>query len=149
MLTIALAAAAAAAPLSFTATPATVAPGASLTVNYAAKAHPAKLVLRLDGKQVRTVRVRKTRGRTTVALPRDITPGAHRLTACVKKTCRSRTFRVTRAAPSRVPAVASSSVAQPASASDPDAPAPAPAPAGTPAPQPAPTPPPPAAKIDF
>src|SRR3954447_538519 len=78
---------AAAAPLKLSATPTTIKPGGSVLVKYVVKRRPAKLVLRLDGKLARTVRVRKeARGRTTVTVPRNAAPGAHRLTACVKRT---------------------------------------------------------------
>src|SRR3954454_16652231 len=67
---------AAAAPLKLSATPTTIKPGGSVLVKYVVKRRPAKLVLRLDGKRARTVRVRKeARGRTTVTVPPNAAPG--------------------------------------------------------------------------
>jgi hypothetical protein len=124
--------AAAAAPLKLSAKPTRVEPGESIVVKYAVKRHPAKLVLRLDGKRLRTVRVAKARGRATVTLPRRLAPGAHRLTACIKQVCRSQTLRVRRAAPAPPPA---------------ESPSPAPPAPQLPAPEPTPAPPP--AMNDF
>src|SRR6185503_11356961 len=81
-----------AAPLKVSAAPVSVEPGGSVVVRYAVKRRPAKLVLRLDGKRLRTVAVRKARGRMTVTLQRGIAPGKHRLTVCLGKACRSLTL---------------------------------------------------------
>src|SRR3954471_14882786 len=90
---------AAASPLSLSATPTTVAPGGSIVVKYRVKHRPATLVLRLDGKKLHATRVRKARGRTTVKLPRGVAAGPHRLTACVKRACRSVRLKVARSGP--------------------------------------------------
>src|SRR5919107_1270939 len=118
------------APLKVSATPTRLAAGESLKVKYVVGRRPTKLVIRLDRKRLRTVRVRKARGRVSLTLPRSVAPGTHRLTVCVGKTCRSVRLKVTAA---KAPAAPPQS----------PAPAPAPAPAPQPAPQPAPAP------VDF
>lgn len=129
--------AAAAAPLRISASPVAVVPGGSIKVRYAVKRHPAKLVLRLDRKRVKTVRVRRARGRTTIALPRDMAPGGHRLTGCVKRACRSLTLRVGPRAPAGGPGP-SPSPASPAAPTRGRGQGPAPGPAPGPKPLPPP-----------
>lgn len=85
-----------AAPLTVSATPSAVAPGDSVVVRYAVKRTPARLAVLLDGRHLATARVRQARGRTAVTVPRDASPGAHRLTACVAKACRSVALSVAR-----------------------------------------------------
>jgi hypothetical protein len=89
--------------LRVSATPATTAPGGSVQVQYAVKSLPAALALRLDDHQLKKVRVRTARGRTSVALPTDIAPGPHQLTACVKRACRSLTVTVVPQGPPSTP----------------------------------------------
>jgi hypothetical protein len=86
--------ASAAAPLKLSATPTTTEAGRPVLVKYSVKRPPAKLVLRLDGKTLKTLKVRKGRGRVTVNLPRSLAPGSHRLSACVKRTCKSVSLKV-------------------------------------------------------
>lgn len=92
------AASAAAAPLKMSATPTTVVPGDPVVVQYSVGRHPAKLVLLFDGRQLKTVTVRRSRGRATLTVPGNAAAGPHRLTACVKRACRSLSLRVGRRA---------------------------------------------------
>lgn len=113
--------------LRVSATPATTAPGGSVRVEYAVKRLPATLVLQLDREPPRTVRLRRARGRTTFTLPAGTGAGAHRLTVCVKKTCRVLTLKVGRKA-----AAATTTGGSPSSAPAGAAPSPAPGPGAAP-----------------
>src|SRR4051794_16075499 len=112
--TPAAAAPAAAAPLSVSATPARVIAGGSMQIKYVVKRAPAKLVLRLDRKQLRTVRVRKARGRVAVVVPPGTAAGAHRLTVCAGKACRTVKLTVVRRTPAAAPAGAPAAPSTPA-----------------------------------
>ncbi|HET7443161.1 MAG TPA: hypothetical protein VFJ57_00740 [Solirubrobacterales bacterium] len=94
----ALPATAASPTLRVSAAPATVAAGGSVEVEYTVKPLPATLVLRLDHGSQKTVRARKARGQTTFNLPAGSAAGPHKLTVCVKATCRALTLKVSRRA---------------------------------------------------
>lgn len=109
----ALPAAATGPTLRVSATPATIAAGGSVEVDYTVKPLPATLVLRLDRDSQKTVRARKAHGHTTFTLPAGSAPGPHKLTVCVKGTCRSLTLKVSpRAAAQGSPTSPSPSPAQ-------------------------------------
>jgi hypothetical protein len=104
--------------LRVSATPETAAPGGSVQVAYSVGTAPATLVLRLDREAPKTVRVRRSRGRTSLTVPADAAPGTHRLSVCFKRTCRTLKLRVARQTVAVKGSVSSAPAAAPAPASE-------------------------------